>query len=95
MPRALAKAAAIVGLAASSLVVATTSATAATTLPGTPAAAALPEVTMTCAPGQTDLNSAHVGALMTALGVDKPTATRVVSFRPYLQPSDLPPTHSG
>lgn len=44
---------------------------------------------MTCAAGQTDINSASINALMRALAVDKPTASRVVSFRPYLKPSDL------
>ena len=57
--------------------------------PGTPAAATLPEVLMTCGTGQTDINKAPVAELQSALGVDTPTATRVVSWRPYLQPKDL------
>jgi DNA uptake protein ComE-like DNA-binding protein len=57
--------------------------------PGSPAAANLPEVQMTCAAGQTDINFASVDELKAALGVNTPVAQRVVSWRPYLQPKDL------
>ncbi len=56
---------------------------------GSPTAATLPEVVMTCVSGQTDINKATVAELMVALAVDKPVATRVVSWRPYLQTKDL------
>lgn len=53
------------------------------------AAAVLPEVVQSCAPGQTDINHASVEDLGAALAVDRPIASRVVVHRPYLQPSDL------
>jgi DNA uptake protein ComE-like DNA-binding protein len=67
----------------------TLAATSSSGVAGTPAAAALPEVSMTCADGQTDINHASVDSLRVALGVDTPIAKRVVSYRPYLQVKDL------
>jgi hypothetical protein len=40
----------------------------------TPAAATLPEVTMTCAAGQTDINSATAPQLIDAFALDPPVA---------------------
>lgn len=52
-------------------------------------AANLPEVRMVCAEGQTNINLAPVNELAGALKVDVPVAERVVTWRPFLQVSDL------
>ncbi len=57
--------------------------------PGSVAAATLPEVVMECRSNQTDINHASAVALQAALGVDAPTARRVIGFRPYLAPKDI------
>lgn len=44
---------------------------------------------MQCAANQVDINKASVTELSAALKVDRPTAERVVGFRPYLAPRDL------
>lgn len=55
----------------------------------TPAAATLPEVTMTCAPSQTDVNSAPLAQLMSTFGLDSSVANRLIGYRPYLAVSDI------
>ncbi|WP_346619596.1 hypothetical protein [Blastococcus montanus] len=47
------------------------------------------DVAMVCSSGQVDINHASIGQLMSALRVSRPVAERVVSARPYLQPSDV------
>ncbi|MFN2506275.1 MAG: hypothetical protein ABR540_19020 [Acidimicrobiales bacterium] len=46
-------------------------------------------VLMKCMPGQVDINHAPVGELVTRLLLDVAVAERLISQRPYLQPSDL------
>lgn len=60
-----------------------------TSTAGTPAAATLPEIEMVCSEGQVDINHASLLELMAVLGVDLPVVDRLVSYRPYLAPSDL------
>src|SRR5579885_2577144 len=79
----------LAALVVAELLVSVAPARAQTPLPGTAAAAQLPEVEMTCLAGQVDLNSAPVADLTAALAIDTPIANRVVEFRPYLRPSDL------
>ena len=55
----------------------------------TPAAATLPEVVMTCEPGQTDINSASVDELTAAFAISAPIAGRVAGLRPYIAVTDL------
>jgi DNA uptake protein ComE-like DNA-binding protein len=55
----------------------------------TPAAATLPEVAMTCAERQTDINTASVDELAMAFGLDRAVAIRLIGYRPYLAVSDL------
>lgn len=52
-------------------------------------AATLPEVTMTCAPGQVDINHATKTDLMAGLNLGGPVADRLVAARPFLTPLDL------
>jgi DNA uptake protein ComE-like DNA-binding protein len=79
---------AIVSLVSSGVVAIPIAASAAS-MPGTREAATLPEVTMTCRTGQSDINHATVDELRAALAVDTPVAQRVVAWRPFLSPKDL------